>query len=45
MNATDFVQEIDFTNKSITSFGTATKAMPLYFPPTDGAGVMIMLNA
>jgi hypothetical protein len=28
---TGFVQEIDFINKSITSFETAMPAMPLYF--------------
>jgi hypothetical protein len=41
----DFVQEIDFINKSITSFRTATKVMPLYFSPADGYGFMIMRNA
>jgi hypothetical protein len=45
MSAADFVQEIDFTNKSITSSGTAANAMPLYFSSADGAGVMIMHNA
>jgi hypothetical protein len=42
---TGFVQEIDFINKSITSFETAMPAMPLYFSPAGGAGVMIMHNA
>jgi hypothetical protein len=41
----EFVKEIDFTNKSITSFGTPAKVMPLYFSPADETGVMIMLNA
>jgi hypothetical protein len=45
IGAADFVQEIDFINKSITSFGTATKRIPLYFSPTDSARVMIMHNA
>jgi hypothetical protein len=41
----EFVQEIDFINKSITSFRTTTKVMPLYFSPDDKMGVMIMHNA
>jgi hypothetical protein len=45
MKVTEFVQEIDFINKSITSFRTATKAMPLYFSPAGWLGVMIMHNA
>jgi hypothetical protein len=45
ISVSDFVQEIDFTNKSITSSGTAAQAMPLYFSPADGAEVMIMHNA
>jgi hypothetical protein len=45
MKVAEFVQEIDFINKSITSFGTGTKAMPLYFSPSGRTGVMIMLNA
>jgi len=45
MKVNEFVQEIDFINKSITSFRTAMPAMPLYFSPADGADVMIMHNA
>jgi hypothetical protein len=40
-----FVQEIDFINKSITSFRTAMRAIPLYFSPADGVDVIFMHNA